>query len=45
MKVGIVTIYDFFNHGNRLQNYALEQTLIKMGHDVTTFAITPIKIY
>ena len=45
MKVGIVTIYDFFNHGNRLQNYALEQTLIKMGHDVTTFAITPKKVY
>lgn len=45
MKVGIVTIYDFFNHGNRLQNYALEQTLIKMGHEVTTFAITPKKVY
>ncbi len=45
MKVGIVTIYDFFNHGNRLQNYALEQTLIKLGHEVTTLAITPKKVY
>lgn len=45
MKVGIVTIYDFFNHGNRLQNYALEQTLTKLGHNVTTLAITPKKFY
>ncbi len=45
MKVAIVTIYDFFNHGNRLQNYALEQTIIKMGHEVTTLAVSPKKIY
>ena len=45
MKIGIVTIYDFYNQGNRLQNYALEQVLIKMGHEVETFAITPKKIY
>lgn len=45
MKIAIVTIYDFFNHGNRLQNFALEQTLKSMGHDVVTLAITPKNIY
>ena len=45
MKVAIVTIYDFYNHGNRLQNYALEQSVIKLGNDVTTLAITPKKSY
>ena len=26
-KVGIVTIFDLNNYGNRLQNYAVEQIL------------------
>lgn len=38
MKVAIVTIYDFYNHGNRLQNYALEQELTKLGCEVETLA-------
>lgn len=28
-KVGIVTIFDLNNYGNRLQNYAVEQILKK----------------
>lgn len=45
MKIAIVTIYDFFNHGNRLQNYALEQTMKSLGHDVYTLAVTPKNFY
>lgn len=26
-KVGIITLNDFFNYGNRLQNYALQKYL------------------
>lgn len=33
MKVGILTL-QCFNYGNRLQNYALQQALLNMGHDV-----------
>lgn len=36
MKVAIATIYDNSNYGNRLQNYALQQTLEKMGCEVET---------
>lgn len=39
MNVGIVTLYDFFNHGNRLQNYALEKTLKNLGHKPLSLAI------
>jgi len=39
MNVGIVTLYDYFNHGNRLQNYALEKVLKDMGHKPQTLAI------
>lgn len=36
-KIGIVTITnDGYNFGNRLQNYALQITLQKMGYDVDT---------
>lgn len=31
MKVGIITIIDNNNYGNRLQNYAVQYTLSKMG--------------
>ena len=30
-KVGIVTIFDLNNYGNRLQNYAMEQIFLKKG--------------
>ncbi|MBE7076191.1 MAG: 4Fe-4S dicluster domain-containing protein [Clostridiales bacterium] len=45
MKVAIVTIYDYFNHGNRLQNYALEKAISKFGYDVETLAVPPKKFY
>ena len=35
-KVGIVTIVDGCNYGNRLQNYALSKTLTDMGFRVVT---------
>lgn len=43
MKVAITTLYDYFNHGNRLQNYALEQTLKKLGCEVETYALASKK--
>ena len=36
MKLGIVSIYDNGNFGNRLQNYAMQQALKKYGDDVVT---------
>lgn len=35
MKVGIVTIYDNNNYGNKLQCFALQQKLTELGADVT----------
>lgn len=40
MKIGISTIIDNNNYGNRLQNYASQQVLISMGHAPIT--INPI---
>lgn len=36
MKIGIVTITELDNFGNRLQNYALQQVLREFGHTVET---------
>lgn len=36
MKIGIITINDNNNYGNRLQNYALQETIKKMGIEVET---------
>lgn len=36
MKVGIVTQPLYNNYGGLLQNYALQQVLIRLGHDVKT---------
>lgn len=36
MKIAILTIVDYNNYGNRLQNYALQNVLEKLGHDVVT---------
>lgn len=41
MKIAIDTIVDYGNYGNRLQNYALQQVLIGLGHDVTTLKNIP----
>lgn len=35
-KIGIMTIYDENNYGNRLQNYAVQTVLRKRGFDVET---------
>lgn len=36
MKVGIVTITELDNFGNRLQNFALQQVVRELGHEVDT---------
>jgi hypothetical protein len=36
MKIGILTIVDYDNYGNRLQNYALQKVMHNMGHEVLT---------
>ncbi len=33
MKIGIITIPDFNNYGNRLQNYALQKVIKSFGYD------------
>lgn len=38
-KVGIVTIFDLNNYGNRLQNYAMEQIFRKNNVDVDTIVL------
>ncbi len=35
-KIGILTLNGNMNYGNRLQNYALEQTILKLGLEVET---------
>ena len=35
-KVGIVTLNGYFNYGNRLQNYALQEVIEKLGFDCET---------
>lgn len=41
MKVGIVTIYDTENMGNRLQNYALQRALSRYADEVVTLKNKP----
>ena len=36
MRLGIVSIFDMNNYGNRLQNYAVQKQLEKMGHEPYT---------
>lgn len=35
-KIGIITINGDNNYGNRLQNYALERTIVSLGYDAET---------
>lgn len=44
MKVGIVTICDYLNYGNRLQNYASQEVIKSLGYEVETIVNTPLKI-
>lgn len=39
MKVAIITLYGFFNYGNRLQNYALQEAIEKLGCDVVSISV------
>ena len=43
-KIGIITI-ESFNYGNRLQNFALQHTLEKLGYEVETIQRNPAKSY
>lgn len=36
MKIGIVTIIGYLNYGNRLQNYAVQETLKKLNFEAET---------
>ena len=38
-RVGVITIPDYNNYGNRLQNYAVKQTFEKMGYRVDTLEL------
>lgn len=44
MNIGIVTISDHYNHGNRLQNYAMQYLLENDGHTVTTYGMFPRRV-
>lgn len=37
-RIALITLVDFDNYGNRLQNYALEKVLADMGNTVTSIA-------
>ena len=37
-KVGIITLYGNSNYGNKLQNYALQEVIKKLGFEVETIA-------
>lgn len=43
MKIGIATIVDYKNYGNRLQNFALQEALKSMGHEVETIVNKPYR--
>lgn len=38
-KVAIITLNGYFNYGNRLQNYALQEVLKSLGYDVETVLV------
>lgn len=40
-KVGIITIIDYNNYGNRLQNYAVQETIKSLGYDPITIINFP----
>lgn len=46
LKIAILTINDYDNYGNRLQNFALQELLKSLGHEVLTvknFYVAPKK--
>ena len=40
-RIGLVTICDYSNYGNRLQNYAVQEVLKSLGCEVTTLVNVP----
>lgn len=44
IKVGLITILDYENYGNRLQNYACQEVLRSMNCDVTTIVNSPVRV-
>lgn len=42
-RIGIITLNGYFNYGNRLQNYALQEVLRSYGFEVETILNEPIK--
>lgn len=38
-KIGIITLFGYFNYGNRLQNYALQEAIKELGFEVETIVI------
>ncbi|NLM25557.1 MAG: hypothetical protein GX208_05520 [Firmicutes bacterium] len=44
-KIGIITICDYTNYGNRLQNYAVQEVLRTFGYEVETVANSPISAH
>lgn len=41
MRIGIITIIDYLNYGNRLQNYAVQEVLKALGTEVDTIKNNP----
>lgn len=44
-RVGVLTLYGEYNYGNRLQNYAVVQSLAKMGFKAETLVATKRNIF
>ena len=45
MKIGKITLDGYFNYGNLLQNYALQQVLLRYVEVVDTIWHSPNKFY
>src|SRR5690625_2987131 len=43
-KIGIITLNGYFNYGNRLQNYALQEMLKDLGFEVETIINDSLQI-
>lgn len=43
MKIGLVTQFNFINYGNRLQNWATDVILKKLGHEVVSLVYSPAR--
>lgn len=40
-KLAILTLYGYYNYGNKYQNYAVQETLKRYGYDVHTLVVYP----